>query len=135
MSLSIRFFYVLNYYNEKHFHDLLNLKQIGKADVCEYHTGRVRTNPLLNKMKQIKEYLKFFFQTERIHPLHVFALLCSLVSVITLAFEIIFAVMQKDFFQLIIQSLLTVCFVAIFFGFRQAYQKAQTTDSQDFRKE
>jgi len=86
-------------------------------------------------MKQIKEYLKFFFQTERIHPLHVFALLCSLVSVITLAFEIIFAVMQKDFFQLIIQSLLTVCFVAIFFGFRQAYQKAQTTDSQELRNE
>lgn len=86
-------------------------------------------------MEQIKKYLRFFFQTKRLHPMHIFALICVLITIITLPFEIVSSIVQKDLFQLIAQSLLAVSFIVMFFGLRQAFRKNQLSDSQDFRNE
>ncbi len=82
-------------------------------------------------MTQIKKYLKFFFQTERIHPMHVFALICFLISVITLPFQIIVSVVEKDFLRLISQTILLTCFVGMFIAGRKAYRDSQKADSND----
>ena len=82
-------------------------------------------------MKYIRKHLKFFFQTERIHPIHVFALMCFLVSMITLPLEIVFSIVNRNYFNLILKSLLLVSFIVVFIGSYQAYQKSQETDSQD----
>lgn len=82
-------------------------------------------------MQEIRKYLKFFFQTERIHPMHVFAFICFLIFIITLPFQIIVSLVEKDYLHLISQAILLICFVGMFVAGSKAYRDSQNTDSQD----